>query len=262
MWNFFGKYVAPNTVMQNSDGSITLLGGGESNGQIASAEVAPEGSFHGIAFGGGAYFEAVFKFDGWQNSSENPNQLSNGFPAFWTMSFEHLANQSADQWPGQKNGYKHFAEFDVFEYDAAYTQRSDDIYAGSVHDWYGVFDVTCPNPAGRFCNVQSSTQGRLRNVPAGTDFSAYHTYGALWVPATDTVDGYLQWYFDGVQIGDAVSWRKLSNPSGISTPGSFASSVADLQHMVLLLGTGTPYPMTVSEISVWQASTNNNLQGE
>jgi len=45
----------------------------------------------------------------------------------------------------------------------------------------------------------------------------------------------------------------------MSKPGSFAFGVADLQHVALVLGTGTPYEMTISQISVWQASTNNNL---
>jgi len=259
MWNFFGQFVSSSTVTQNDDGTITLLGGGKSNGQVASAESAPEGRFRGIAFGGGAYFEAVFKFDGWQNSRENTKPLSYGFPSFWSMAIEHLASQADDQWPGQKKGYKHFIEFDFFEYDAANTERSDSVYSGSVHDWYGIWDVTCPNPAGRYCNVQNNSQERLRDVPVETDFSAFHTYGTLWVPATETTDGYLEWYFDGVQVGDRASWKKWAQPSAISTPGTFAFSVADLQHVALVLGTGTPYQMTVKQISVWQASTNNNL---
>src|ERR1019366_8665997 len=141
LWNFFGQATPSNVVIENSDGSITLLGEGPTSGQVASATLAIDAEqFQGLAFGGGAYLEATLKFDGWQAQVSNPNSISAGYPAFWSMAIEHLAQTSigADQWPGQVAGYEHFSEIDFLEYDLAYVQKSEDVYSGSIHDFYRV----------------------------------------------------------------------------------------------------------------------------
>jgi hypothetical protein len=259
--NFFGNSVPANSVTVNSDGSITLLGGGASNGQVASASSAanPE-NFQGIAFGGGAYFEATLKFDGWQGQSANPNATSTGWPAFWSMSIEHLAQNGTDQWPGQAAGYEHFSEIDFLEYDLAYAQKTDDVYNGSIHDFYGVVDQTCAPSA--YCEIQNPYPTKIKQVPANTDFSAYHTYGLLWLPATAIADGYVQWYFDGESVGQPITWAQFTNESPGSTPADQDFGIVDLQHLVVILGTGTQYPMTISALSVWQNSADGNVIAE
>jgi hypothetical protein len=69
--------------------------------------------------------------------------------------------------------------------------------------------------------------------------------------------GYIQEYFDGAPIGRRVSWSKLKNLSAIP-PTPFG--IADLQHLLLILGTGTQYPMTLRSVSVWQLSDANNFR--
>jgi hypothetical protein len=260
VWNFFGETVSPKTLATNADGSVTLFGGGFVNGQIASASAAHNNQrFVGTAFGGGAYFEAVFKFEGWQGQSATPQTLTAGFPAFWAMPIEHLNSSGADHWPGKAAGFLHFAEFDFFEYNVAYTEHTDTIYSGSVHDWYGEFNKTCPRPADNYCQVQNATPTKMRDTPDTFDFSQYHTYGALWVPATDTTDGYLEWYLDDSPIGQTVSWPKLENQEALAWPGSHAFGIADQQHMALIFGSGRDFPMTIKSVAVWQNSAKENL---
>jgi hypothetical protein len=255
-WAFRGQQVG-GSASPNSDGSISIVGGGSSpNAQVASARSGDtSGSFEGIAFGGGAYFEAVLKFDGWQGQSTNANSLSGGWPAFWGMAVEHLAQTGGDQVPGEATGYENFIEMDFMEYNIEAIQANDYVYSGSLLNWYGVLGQTC---AQQYCVEQNSYPSKIRQLSDAVDFSQYHTYGALWVPATETVDGYLQWYFDGAAIGQQVSWSKLI-ALWATPPSPFSFGVADLQHLVLILGTGSQYPMTVSSVSVWQSSGADNL---
>jgi beta-glucanase (GH16 family) len=98
-------------------------------------------------------------------------------------------------------------------------------------------------------------------VPPGTDFRQPHQYGFLWVPATATTQGYMEWYFDRVKIGKRVSWD-LFNPALPPPPvaGSSAFSVLDTRHIALILGNGDPNNLvTVSAVQVWQLTAANNI---
>jgi hypothetical protein len=249
LFNFWGS---PGGVTQNSDGTLALNG---QNAQVGSAESANTPSrFIGTAFGGGAYFEAVLKFNGWQGS-QNSNSGAAGWPAFWGLSIEHLTGQ--DQWPGQATGYEHFPEVDFFEYDLSYATGTDEIYGGTIHDWYGVWNTTCAPNA--FCNIQNSWASVQRPVPSNTDFSSYHAYGLLWVPATATSLGYVQWYFDGAPIGLSVTWPQMPSSPTPAQLANFTFSITDSQHLVVIIDTGANNAMTVQSVSVWQASASNNL---
>ena len=99
-------------------------------------------------------------------------------------------------------------------------------------------------------------------VPTSTDFSQPHRYGALWVPATPTTQGYYKSYFDGVQTGSTLYWNYNDPAKPFPPPpvyGVTAMSGMDQRHMYLILGTGIDQPMTVQSVSVWQASSANNL---
>ena len=77
-------------VKQNSDGSVTIAGGGNGyNAQIATATPNGSGSLNGGVFGGGGYFEATLSFVPflllimvqplfWLNDIENQTQGSDG----------------------------------------------------------------------------------------------------------------------------------------------------------------------------------------
>src|ERR1017187_9528517 len=75
--------------------------------------------------------------------------------------------------------------------------------------------------------------------------------------------GYLKFYFDGVQTASPTFYWNYYDPASPPTPGpvngSSAMSVMDQRHMALILGTGTDQPMTVHSVSVWQASSADNL---
>jgi len=253
-WGFIGQERG-GSASQNGDGSIRIVGSnGTTNAQVASATSGSTlGTFKGIAFGGGGYFEAVLKFDGWRGQTANPHNQSGGWPAFWGMAVEHLAQTGTDQVPGQAAGYENFIEMDFMEYNIEGNEKNDYVYSGSLINWFGLWGHSC---GGHFCTIQNSYATKIRQLTSAVDFSDYHAYGALWVPATDTSYGYIQWYFDGTQVGRGVAWSKLKSPSAVP-PSPFG--IGDRQHLAIMLGTGTQYPMTVQSVSVWQRSATNNL---
>jgi len=253
----------PAGLVVNADGSVTL-GANTAPGprsKISIATAAPSrGPSHwtGVAFGGGAYFEAVLKFD--------PRDVikaagKSQWPGFWSMAIEHLAELDSEQWKGQAKGYSHFIEPDFFEYDVWKSDR--EAYGGAMHDWYGVYKVTCPD---RFCDVNNAGGGRTNfsnfviRTPAGTDFTRYHKYGFLWVPATDASPGYAEYYFDDKKTNDKVTWTKFRNEAPVPGTAPWTFGVIDQQHLALLLDSGPGQPMTVSSVNVWQASPAGNLK--
>lgn len=248
-WQFFGHRATnvSSTIQVNRDASITLLGDKSSySGSIATA--VPNNStnkFSGVAFGGGGYFEAILKFK--SNGLDKKN-----WPAFWSMAIEHMASLSSAQWPGQPKGYEHFIEADFFEYDVG----GGNFFGGAMHDWYGIWNKTCPDG---YCKASLPYSIVKRQVPKSTDFNQYHRYGFLWVPATDKSVGYAEYYFDGQKVGERTSWSKYINQS--PPPGSkpWTFGIIDNNHLVIVLGTGFKQPMTVKSVRVWQASTKQNL---
>jgi hypothetical protein len=104
-----------------------------------------------------------------------------------------------------------------------------------------------------FSNFQVQT-------PSTTDFTQYHAFGFLWVPATASAQGYAQYYFDGQATNDKMTWTQYSGtdvPPPGTTPWTFG--VLDPQHVALVLGTGNAEPMRIQSVNVWQASASNNL---
>jgi hypothetical protein len=251
-YHFFGAQTKLDSLSRNSDGSITLLGDTTGpNGELATASwTGMSGGFVGTAFGGGGYFEATFKFE--------PHDVIkndfNGWPSWWSMAIEHMANLDTRQWPDQQEGYEHFIEVDFFEYNLKdYVQRGAiNNFGGTLHDWFGVYD-------GRYSHVTLPSRVFVREVPASTDFTQYHRYGFLWVPATATQDGYAEHYFDGQRVGRRIAWRQYANQAPPPKP-PWTFSIIDRNHLVLILGTGPNQPMTVLSVNVWQASDAHNLK--
>jgi hypothetical protein len=253
----------PESLTFTPGSGITITDGGDTSGYTIGTAASlkyPPRNWVGKAFGGGAYFEAELKFDPAAVKKEGLV----GYPAWWLEPIEHLALPNTSQWQGQEAGYEHFTELDIFEYNQ-WKRHPDYVYSGAVHEWYGVYHKTCPPPNG-FCRVSNTGNGTNYNnflieTPPSTDFSQFHKLGLLWVPASNTAQGYLQYYFDGVPMsGDRITWDKFTNqspPPGL-TPWTFG--VTDRMHFVLILGTGNGLPMTVRAVNVWQASTAQNLQ--
>jgi len=251
-WNLFGTHSDPSAVVINSDGSVTLNGdttgaGGELVTAVQHDSAEP---FVGSSFGGGAYIEATFK---WQPLRGSSAKLAT-WPAFWAMGIEgHMAPYSS-QWPGQAPGYIHNIEADFFE--ALPVDAGTNTYGGSMHDWYGIYAQTC---APQECEVKMPFLTGQRVVPEDTDFTQYHRYGFLWVPATRETKGYAQFFFDGVQLGYSFKWEMLGDQPPPPTNQPWAFGVLDQQHLFFILGTGQGQPMTVQSVDVWQAGTSANI---
>src|SRR5215831_1751109 len=161
LWSFFGGHASPTNVVFNSDGSVTLQGDTTGpNGQIATGHVT-SGGFVGTSFAGGAYFEATFKF----YPQTVIDRDFNGWPSFWSMAREHLAQEAAQQWPGQAPGYDHFIEADFFEYDTYPYNHWMNGFGSCLHDYSGIY----PNYVNNFSDPTAVG-------PANIDFRQYHKF--------------------------------------------------------------------------------------
>jgi hypothetical protein len=253
-WNLFGHHANTSAIRINPDGSVTLAGDTTGpGGELMTATPASNSAkFVGTAFGGGAYIDAEFKF----NPDDVARAQSKGWPAFWSLSLEASMLKGAAQWPGQAPGYVHNVEVDFFEYLFLQYNFPRNMYGGSMHDWYGIPNVTCPRG---LCPQNMGFQESQRKTPEGTDFTQYHHYGFLWVPATDAKRGYARFYFDGQSVGPDRQWTRYTNQPPPPTNQPWAFGVLDQQHLMLILGTGPNEPMTIRSVNVWQASAAQNL---
>ncbi|WP_428488743.1 hypothetical protein [Rhodopila sp.] len=245
-FNFFGVKPASITVRSNPNGSVTVTGPGGNNygAQLCTARFVPTtGMWTGTAFGNGAFVEATMSFTG---AYHGPG------PSFWANDIENMHSRTVAnrniQWLGQSPGFGNWIESDVVEFNA-----SGLAYGIAMHNWYGT--------PGGFKDVNTATlAGSPVTTPEGTAFSRPHRYGFLWVPATSSAKGYAKWFFDGVQVGNTVTWDDYSQSSKPPpVAGSSAFSVMDNRHLVLILGTGSN-PVTISAVSVWQRSAAHNIE--
>ena len=248
------RQVDPKWLTFQPDGSLTLTWGSIWTAAVNNSSATWTG---GVAFGGGGYFEAELKFD--------PEDTLLGktpwWPSFWSIAVEHLARLKDEQWPGMPSGYIHYAEVDFFEFAKGWWAPPKCCYAGTINDWYGIWKQTCKEG---FCVRNNNLSGKTKfrnfriSYPSQIDFNAYHRYGLLWVPATETKPGYAQYFFDGKPTSDRVFWSKYSDqpaPPG-DTPWTFG--ILDKQHLVITLGTGKDKPLTIRAFNVWQSSNNKN----
>ena len=239
-FNFFGVDPGSVGVTQNADGSVTIAGGGDNYGaQLSTASVgSTPHSFTGIAFGGGGYFQAVMSFTGpasfWANDIETMDGISTG--------------AGPNQWPGQAAGYGDWIEADFAEFDAT------GVYGLGIHNWFGAVG------SGNDTNTGPISGSPV--FPPGANYTQPNTYGFLWVPATTTTQGYAKFYFNGVQVGNTITWNQY-NPSAGPVPSignGTAFSVLDKLHLALILGTGsTGTSNTVYSVSVWQNSSVGDI---
>jgi hypothetical protein len=246
-FNFFSVKNPPGSNVQNSDGSLTCTGI-DGNGYGAGVCTAyhstvgtPPNSWKGGAYGGGFFIEAVLKFPE-VSGVLAPRQ----WPAFWALAIESLTGGAWNNWARQPIGYGHSLELDVFEYDA-FVKGS---YGVQVHDWFGA----------PYQSQQGVSCIHGGPIVTGADLSQYHKYGFRWVPASATGRGSFTSFFDDVP-GKSYSYDQYN--AALDPPpvlGTSAGSIADMRHFVPILGCSNPLlPMTVKEMSVWQASPANNL---
>lgn len=242
---FYGMKPTPSTAFHMSQAGLVLT---QDNADLWGNDLCTAGpaqndrGFVGQAWGGGAYFEATFNF--------TPATVDgkNGWPAFWSNALEGCVQKT--QWPGQAKGYAHYSEDDFFEYNPAWWGFNG--YGATMHDWYGIWNVTCP---GKFCDIANNHDNlNLIKVPEGTDFTRFHTYSQLWVPGAVGHRGYVNNYFDG-KLMSQTAWA--DPPADAPYPGPppsdpYTFSVLDDQHLTIYLGTGNDQPMTFKSVRVWQ----------
>jgi hypothetical protein len=254
-YHYFGSRAQSRNITVNADGSVTLNGDVTGpNGELTTTAPARNSAkFVGVAFGGGAYIEAAIKFDPVVARDKNLK----GWPSFWALSLEHAATGAA-QWNGKPQGYEHFVEVDILEYDLTEPNLGLNYYGANMHDWYGAYNKTCAGQG--FCDAWRGYSEVKTAVDPTTDFTQYHTYGFLWVPASAAAEGYAQFYFDRNPVGKKIAWTKFNSQDGEPEGQPWKFGVLDQQHLALILGTGVGKPMTVASVNVWQASDHGNLR--
>jgi hypothetical protein len=260
-FTFFGTSWTNIGATQNADGSVTINGTGQTFGNGLCTAVVGTGTpsrlnFKGVAFGGGLYVEAVMKGNGpmsfWANDIETMNGASQGLGTV--------------PWPGQPAGYGDWLEPDIAEFDTTGN------YGWAFHNWYASGSDIAPNWGGPLNN--------FNGPPAGVDYTVYHRYGALWVPATVSTVGYMQMYFDGQAISNKMQWNQYNSGNApppvagslINTrPGPYSSntisdttpstawSVLDTRHLAFICGANVGATVTFQSITVWQASGAGNI---
>jgi len=252
-FTFYGTSWASIGAVQNADGSVTLDGTGQTFGNGLATAAAGDAnltsdrlSFTGTAFGGGFYVEAVMKGDGpmsfWANDIETMNGVS--------------VNAGPNAWAGQVSGYGDWIEADIAEFDTTGS------YGIALHNWYGAVGS----------NNDVNT-GFAKVAPSPTpDYTQYHTYGALWVPATVSGHGSFKFYFDGTEVAE-VTWDQFnaaltppptaqaSVTSGVpqTAGGLTAFGVMDNLHLALIMGAGSGSTVTFKSVTVWQRDASKNL---
>jgi hypothetical protein len=248
-WPWLGDNSAQGLV-QNSDGSVTDQGGkGNSyNAHVVSTSSNGTNFSHGVLFGGGGYFECTFRFDGDGPGWGTP-QAADGWPSWWCSD------------PGTGNAPIH-VEIDWFEWfcNAGSVNLPPNSIGGTntafnsgMIDWYG---------SGQWMGSGSVGYNDSAYAPSTNDPSQYHKVGGLWVPATQSSDGMSCVYFDDVQVGPVHTWKPYnggSTPEGVGGTAPNFSSL-DVSKIVLLWGTGSNNPMTVSAINVWQRDDSQNIR--
>jgi len=233
-----------NVSVQVSNGRLMLSGGPLYSG----CQAGNPAEFVGHEFSGGAYFEAAIAFDPATVKADDRQ-----WPSWWSMSREHFMN-AGDEWTRQAPDFKHFIEYDFFEYDV-WRFAGSHAYGAAIHDWFGRWNGT------RFQEANNAGVGsKYENfvVSTAADFRKVHRFGALWVPATDTRSGYAQAYFDDKPTSARVDWTNLESDA-IPPPGAapWTFGVMDRHHLVIILSTSTNAPLIVDWVRVWQTPTKS-----
>jgi hypothetical protein len=245
-FNFFGVKILAEWFIQNDDGSITLLGNPDPGyGALVSPaayNTANLYKYQGMSFGGGMYYQVTLSYTGVQTGSSMAVQM------YDVLSLSHYT-------PLDVPGYMGI-EIDGPEFNRA---GSTTQYGISCHNYY----YPSGGPETRIDPTVLLDGGSPATIPSGSSLSGSNTYGTLWVPATSTTQGYLKWFFNGVQVGATVTWNQY-NPNQTFPPSNAASTVCnvlDTLRIVPVVGLGnTPTPMTITSVQIWQASGVGNAQ--
>jgi len=189
---------------------------------LCSAASAGGGEWVGFAPRGPAYFEAAIAFD-----PEPPE--GRGFPAFWTMSAEHLFGTL---WQQTKSRYQ-YLENDFMEWNAP-SWHSPDAYIHSLHVWTNDRTLDVPyNKSVQFPKHHKGSGGKVIGPFPGVDWREFNIFATLWIPG-DRIDTYFN--------------NQLVRSFDLSEHPEF--NVGNDQHFPAILGSGN-FPMRVDWVRVW-----------
>ena len=227
---YFGAPTTPTSMYSLSGGVLTVQNSpAESIMTLHTTEpdsLSGKG-FHGTVFSGGSgiYMEGRIAL-------ENLSSItSSSWPAFWSEDLKPETGYN-EQMPGKPLDYE-FIEDDFMEYNP--TWGNGNAFGSAIHDFSGTF---ASGPSYDTYNSNFSLP-----VPVGTDYTKWHKYGLLWVPASAANGwiGYRQAFFDGV-AQDALCWQ--GNQVGTFPPsGSYLFSLKDKDQFDVIFGGPTgAYP--------------------
>jgi hypothetical protein len=206
----------PSSAISISGSVLTLSTDASTFSEGLNTAVTNGADYRGRTFANGFYFEVIAAFD--------PAAQAGGssWPAWWTSAIEFMLGTNST-----------FGELDVFE---AIPQGGSAINTVQTdHLW----SISGGHQTDTIVNSPSLSLGAV-------DYTQFHTYGLLWVPASKNAGtGLVQFYFDGTHIAST----DFSYTSG----GAFSNAV-DSQHFPAIIGTGVNWPTRFDKVSVWQQS--------
>ena len=233
---------------QNSDGSVRIFGNSTYHFNDHISACSPGNPFRGVAFGGGGYFEVDMAISGtitgWcvPNTEGGPASCT-GWPAWWCSNAYGTYSALPNTMPDAQG----------IEYDAAeFLDASSRNFSAGIILWSG---------DGRLLNNSQVGQGNGFSGPVGFNFAARHKYAWLWVPATNTTQGYIKNYMDGVQFGLTYTWNKyVEGRNWQQSADNDPWAVMDKSIQKLMIGCGTNNNITVYTVTVWQANDSGNFR--
>ena len=239
-----GSTTTPSSDLAITSSALTISDGGEI--QTAIPGVSSTGWMGtGWEGGSGIYIEASIAM---QNVG---NINSTAWPAFW---LQDLTTESGvgDAMPGN-SGHTEGVENDILEYNPSSGFWGSDDYASTLHDW--------TDGSGNLDNSNNA----LICPTVGTDFTAYHKYGMLWVPASSSNSycGYRQCFFDGQPMAAAMWIGNQDYTAGVFPPtvasmGSYMFSDMDHHPLDLILSAGPGSPtVSIQYVHIYAASSSS-----
>lgn len=286
-------------VVLPGDGTVKLTGNSD-GAEIAtvSANYPNYTNYVGTAFGGGAYFEYTVAMP--NTTCCVTTAAGHGWPRMGAYNLEASAignnancqlagfNASApcNAWPGaSSSSFQNNMEVEFFQNHYGYL-------APSIIETFGAYGVSCPP------YLCSNTSNLAYAQTSGLNLLQLHKYGVLWVPATATTSGYMNFYIDNVlqsgtsPVGSTASqtWTQVvntaagyaSNPAtalpnfcgGVANSTSCANpswrfGVLDAYHLIPFIGAGVDAagvggttaanPVILYAFNVWQANASGNV---
>jgi hypothetical protein len=239
---FDPKYNAKPSMFSVSDGDITFLDCGNNWGEVLDSAHPFNNShgFIGTVFSGGKglYTEARIAFATQKNVG-----------GWWSTSMK--GETKVHNVMAGNPGHKEAIENDFMEYDQVHWGWPPNEWGSTIHDW---------------CDSNLANYNTMVACPVDTDFTKYHTYGMLWVPASaeNGWHGYHQVYFDG-QPQQAICWIGNQTyaagvfPETSESMGSYLFSEMDNEQFMLILGgpQGGKPSMKVDYVRVYAVSNSS-----